>query len=109
MERFSFFGRAKYDVDRAHSGVHAGELRCIHVWSSDCSRRGAVGDFSAAILYGNQIYLPSVVQTATPSREGRRHLAGVSRGRLAGPELPGARRLHVVAGLSRSLAISQRC
>jgi len=64
MERFSFFGRAKYNLSE-----HVQAYSQVNFVSSTVESRlepsGAVGNFAAAIPYGDQIYLPSVVQTAT--------------------------------------------
>jgi iron complex outermembrane receptor protein len=66
MERFSFFGRAKYDItERVQAYTQ------VSFVASSVDQRlqptGAVGNFSAAIPRGDQVYLPSVQQTATPT------------------------------------------
>jgi outer membrane receptor protein involved in Fe transport len=66
MERFSFFGRAKYNL-----GEHVRAYSQVNFVASSVDQRlqptGATGNFAAAIPHGAQVYLPSVVQAATPT------------------------------------------
>ena len=66
MERFSFFARGKYNL-----GEHVRAYSQVNFVDSTVDQRlqptGATGNFAAAIPHGTQIYLPSVVQTATPT------------------------------------------
>jgi iron complex outermembrane recepter protein len=66
LERFSMFGRAKYDI-----GEHVRAFSTVNFVANTVEQRlqptGAVGNFAAAIPAGTQIYLPSVVRTATPT------------------------------------------
>ncbi len=101
MERFSFFGRAKYDLTERVQAYTQVNFVATSV-EQRLQPSGAVGDFSAAIPYGSQIYLPSVVQTATPSLQIGDTKPEYRAGGRARPELRGQRRLHAVAGLSRS-------
>lgn len=66
MERFSFFGRAKYNLTE-----HVQAYSQVNFVASSVAQRlqpsGATGNFAAAIPHGDDIYLPSLVQTATPT------------------------------------------